>query len=97
MEMRGIQLSNPTLGGILPSDVVAAPESTARAIESTKQQTANRGDIIQLDDGAAEEAERLSYDQPEGRQGKAIYAYQAISTQPRRDALQQMLKVDLYA
>jgi len=53
--------------------------------------------IVGLDEGAEQAAERLSYDQPSGWQGKATFAYQSVSRQEKREQLQQMLRVDLYA
>lgn len=53
--------------------------------------------IVRLDEGAEQAAERLSYDQPSGWQGKATFAYQSVSRQEKREQLQQMLRVDLYA
>lgn len=57
----------------------------------------NSAGIVRLDEGAEQAAERLSYDQPSGWQGKATFAYQSVSRQEKREQLQQMLRVDLYA
>ncbi|MGL4753665.1 MAG: hypothetical protein ACRCXB_14895 [Aeromonadaceae bacterium] len=100
MEMSGIQMTPQTLASVnasvaLPSATTAS--ATARPASSEQHSATSRADVVQVDAAATEEAERLSYDQPDGRQGRAVYAYQSVSMQPRREALQQMLKVDLYA
>ncbi len=76
-----------------------APARPPQADEVNEQAAGrqNSAGIVRLDEGAEQAAERLSYDQPSGWQGKATFAYQSVSRQEKREQLQQMLRVDLYA
>lgn len=76
-----------------------APARPPQADEVDEQAAGrqNSAGIVRLDEGAEQAAERLSYDQPSGWQGKATFAYQSVSRQEKREQLQQMLRVDLYA
>ena len=85
------------LGSIAPlrpqsSEVVA---ETATSQRQSQGQSSNG--VVLMQAGAEEEAERLSYDQPSGRQNKALVAYDSVALQQKREQLQQMLHVDLYA
>ena len=85
------------LGSIAPlrpqsSEVVA---ETAASQRQSQSQSSNG--VVLMQAGAEEEAERLSYDQPSGRQNKALVAYDSVALQQKREQLQQMLHVDLYA
>ena len=80
----------------------AVAPARRQQVEEVSEQGARRQDskaagIVRLDEGAEQAAERLSYDQPSGWQGKATFAYQSVSRQEKREQLQQMLRVDLYA
>ena len=86
------QSSAVGLGSILPP----RPQSTDAVAESTSQRQTSSG-VVLMEEGAEEEAERLSYDQPSGRQNKALFAYDSVALQQKREQLQQMLHVDLYA
>jgi len=44
-----------------------------------------------------EQLQRASYDAPDQRQQKAISAYQSFASQDKREQLQQMFAVDVYA
>ena len=76
-----------------------APARPPQADEVDEQAAGRQSSagIERLDEGAEQAAERLSYDQPSGWQGKATFAYQSVSRQEKREQLQQMLRVDLYA
>jgi len=76
-----------------------APARPPQADEVDEQAAGrqNSAGIVRLDEGAEQAAERLSYDQPSGWQGKVTFAYQSVSRQEKREQLQQMLRVDLYA
>jgi hypothetical protein len=73
--------------------------SAARPASRPQEETArsSKEGVLLVSDEAQEAAEQLTYDQPSGREGKALMAYQSVATQSRRDELQQMLRVDLYA
>ncbi len=64
-----------------------------QAEESTEKQN----NTVVFADGAEEAAEQLMYDQPSPKQSRAIYAYQDVAMQERRNQIQQMVSVDLYA
>ena len=85
------------LGSIAPlrrqsSEVVAETAASQR-----QRQGQSSNGVVLMQAGAEEEAERLSYDQPSGRQNKALAAYDSVALQQKREQLQQMLHVDLYA
>lgn len=80
----------------LTSAAPARPQS-ATGLPSQTASRQNSTGVLLVDEGAEQAAERLSYDQPSGRQGKASYAYESVSRQEKREQLQQMLRVDLYA
>lgn len=89
------------LGSIAPlrpqsSEVVAETASSQRQSQGQGQSQSSNG-VVLMQAGAEEEAERLSYDQPSGRQNKALVAYDSVALQQKREQLQQMLHVDLYA
>lgn len=44
-----------------------------------------------------EQLKRASYDEPDQRQQKAIFAYQSFANQDKREQLQQLFAVDVYA
>lgn len=73
--------------------------SAARLVSQTQEDGAcgSKEGVLLVSDEAQEAAEQLTYDQPSGREGKALMAYKSVATQTRRDELQQMLRVDLYA
>lgn len=86
------QLTTVGLGSIASS----RPQPATEVREQASQRQSSAG-IVLSSNGAEEAAERLSYDQPSGRQGKAVVAYESVSRQEKRDQLQQMLRVDMYA
>ncbi|MCD8547872.1 MAG: hypothetical protein LRY38_05445 [Aeromonadaceae bacterium] len=53
--------------------------------------------ILQVDPDAVAAAARLRYDQPSGRESRAVAAYQTVARQERREQLQSLIQVDLYA
>ena len=73
--------------------------SAARPLSRTQDDTARgaKEGVLLISDEAQEAAEQLTYDQPSGREGKALMAFQSVASQSQRDELQQMLRVDLYA
>ncbi len=81
------------LGSITP----LRPQSSEAVAETTTSQRQRSNGVVLMQAGAEEEAERLSYDQPSGRQNKALVAYDSVALQQKREQLQQMLHVDLYA
>ena len=87
------QLTAVGLGSIAP----LRPQSSEAVAETTTSQRQSSSGVVLMQAGAEEEAERLSYDQPSGRQNKALVAYDSVALQQKREQLQQMLHVDLYA
>lgn len=83
------------LGSIAPLRPQSS-EVVAETAASQRQSQSSNG-VVLMQAGAEEEAERLSYDQPSGRQNKALVAYDSVALQQKREQLQQMLHVDLYA
>ena len=87
------------LGSITP----LRPQSSEAVAETASSQRQSQGQgqssngVVLMQAGAEEEAERLSYDQPSGRQNKALVAYDSVALQQKREQLQQMMHVDLYA
>lgn len=83
------------LGSIAP----LRPQSSEVVAETAASQSQGQSSngVVLMQAGAEEEAERLSYDQPSGRQNKALVAYDSVALQQKREQLQQMLHVDLYA
>jgi len=81
------------LGSITP----LRPQSSEIVAEAATSQRQSSNGVVLMQAGAEEEAERLSYDQPSGRQNKALVAYDSVALQQKREQLQQMLHVDLYA
>ena len=84
------------LGSITPLRPQQSTDAVAEATTSQRQSQSSNG-VVLMQAGAEEEAERLSYDQPSGRQNKALVAYDSVALQQKRERLQQMLHVDLYA
>ena len=81
------------LGSITP----LRPQSSESVTEAATSQRQSSNGVVLMQAGAEEEAERLSYDQPSGRQNKALVAYDSVALQQKREQLQQMMHVDLYA
>ncbi len=95
MQIRSLNIAT-TSPGKLGVDGVSSSFRPATAIKDEPERSA-KAEIVLTSEGAEEAAEQLSYDQPSGREGRALMAYQTVATQSRRDELQQMLRVDLYA
>ncbi len=96
MTIRAVDMASPDLarvglGAVSPA-VVNRP-----AVAKEEQQQRSAPPVVLMADGAEEAAERLGYDQPSGREGRAVSAYQSIARQERRDELQQLLRLDVYA
>ncbi|MDZ7903323.1 MAG: hypothetical protein U5L01_12620 [Rheinheimera sp.] len=53
--------------------------------------------MLEREQSLGDEAETTYYDEPDGRTQKALDAYQSLASQQKREQLQQMLSVDLYA
>ena len=100
MDVRALDLSLQQstavgLGSITPLRPQSS-EVVAETATSQRQGQSSNG-VVLMQAGAEEEAERLSYDQPSGRQNKALVAYDSVALQQKREQLQQMMHVDLYA
>ncbi|WP_409419948.1 hypothetical protein ABHF91_08855 [Pseudaeromonas sp. ZJS20] len=53
--------------------------------------------VLLVDPDAVAAAARLRYDQPSGRESRAVAAYQTVARQERREQVQSLIQVDLYA
>ncbi len=82
---------------VLPADPTQQESSGQNASSRAASTSAQTGQGIIMAEGADEAASRLSYDRPSGQQNRAISAYQSVAWQQRREAVQQMVNVDLYA
>ena len=97
MSMGALDTSLQQLTSVGRTAVAPARPPQADEVDEQAAGRQSLAGIVRLDDGAEQAAERLSYDQPSGWQGKATFAYQSVSRQEKREQLQQMLRVDLYA
>lgn len=101
-DIRNTTLITPASGG--------APSRSLKPLQDaldkpTSQQPSGKGitiagDAVALLDANFESAtadEKTSYDEPDGRTQRALEAYQSLAGQQKREALQQLLSVDLYA
>ncbi|GAA4492642.1 hypothetical protein [Pseudaeromonas paramecii] len=82
---------------ISPTGLDAGRSATqAPQVQAATGATTNPG-ILQVDPDAVAAAARLRYDQPSGRESRAVAAYQTVARQERREQLQSLIQVDLYA
>jgi hypothetical protein len=85
-------------GGVDPRALKDATESPSqRASQSTPQGQGVKSSVAVMAMLDTEQLERAGYDAPGQRQQKAISAYESFASQDKRDQLQQMFAVDLYA
>lgn len=82
---------------VLPVDPSQQDNASQKTDSRAATSEAQTGQGIVMAEGADEAASRLSYDRPSGQQSRAISAYQSVAWQQRREAVQQMVNVDLYA
>ena len=95
MQIRSLNIAT-TSPGKLGVDGVSSSFRPATAIKDEPERSA-KAEIVLTNKKTKKTTKQLSYDQPSGREGRALMAYQTVATQSRRDELQQMLRVDLYA
>ena len=99
---------NPAITQGLSGVAVRTPKTVQDSFEKASNQTPTgkginaSGEVLALLDAEREqslgdEAETTYYDEPDGRTQKALDAYQSLASQQKREQLQQMLSVDLYA
>jgi len=99
---------NPAITQVLSGAAVRTSRSVQDSVEKPASQTPNgkgitaSNDVVALLDAqrkpsAGDEPESTFYDEPDGRTQKALNAYQALASQQKREQLQQLLSVDLYA
>lgn len=87
---------------LIPTGLEAGRSATAATRPSVGESsvagpaTVSAG-ILQVDPDAVAAAARLRYDQPSGRESRAVAAYQTVARQERREQLQSLIQVDLYA
>lgn len=90
-----------SIGGVSPSaqpaSSVSGQSTDTNSTQTTSSASLSSGGTFRTSSQAEDAAERLTYDQPSGRQNKALSAYHSVARQEKRDAIQQMLTVDLYA
>jgi hypothetical protein len=73
------------------ADTIVLPaEKTSQGVRSSAAV------LSQLDD-ALNQQQRTAYDQPQARQQKALAAYQQLETFSKREQIQQVFGVDLFA
>lgn len=85
-------------GGVGPRALKDATQSPSQSTPNTTPQgqgVKSSAEVMALLD--TEQLNRASYDAPDQRQQKAISAYQSFASQDKREQLQQMFAVDLYA
>ena len=89
-------------GGVGPRALKDATGSPSQSASQNTQNATPQGqgvkssaEVMALLD--TEQLSRASYDEPDQRQQKAISAYQSFASQDKREQLQQMFAVDLYA
>ena len=97
MTIRSIDMASQDLTRVGLGAISPAITNRSGAIKEEQQEQRQPTSVLLMADGAEEAAERLSYDQPSGREGRAVSAYQSIARQEKRDELQQMLRLDIYA
>jgi hypothetical protein len=99
---------NPTITQVLSGAAVRTAKSVQDAVDKPSGQTPNgkgitsSGEVLALLDAQREEsvdaqAKSTFYDEPDGRTQKALDIYQSLAVQQKREQLQQLLSVDLYA
>ncbi len=96
MTIRSIDMASQSLTRVGLGAVSPATANRPDAVKEEQQERSSPA-VLRMAEGAEEAAERLSYDQPSGREGRAVNAYQSIARQEKRDELQQLLRLDIYA
>lgn len=85
-------------GGVGPRALNDATQSSSQSSQQATPQgqgVKSSAEVMALLD--TEQLERASYDEPGQRQQKAISAYESFASQDKREQLQQMFAVDVYA
>ncbi len=99
---------NPAITQVLSGVAVRTPKTVQDSVEKNASQTPSgkginaSGEVLALLDAQREQsigdqADATYYDEPDGRTQKALDAYQSLAGQQKREQLQQLLSVDLYA
>lgn len=91
----GLRQVNGGVGPRALKDATQSPSQSAQNATPQGQGVKSSAEIMALLD--TEQLNRASYDAPDQRQQKAISAYQSFASQDKREQLQQMFAVDVYA
>ena len=91
----GLRQVNGGVGPRALKDATQSPSQSAQNATPQGQGVKSSAEVMALLD--TEQLRRAGYDEPDQRQQKAISAYQSFASQDKREQLQQMFAVDLYA
>ena len=91
----GLRQVNGGVGPRALKDATQSPSQSAQNATPQGQGVKSSAEVVALLD--SEQLNRASYDAPDQRQQKAISAYQSFASQDKREQLQQMFAVDVYA
>jgi len=99
---------NPAITQVLSGVAVRTPKTIQDTVDKPASQAPSgrgiksSGEVFALLEAEREQllsdgARSTFYDEPDGRTQKALDAYQSLAGQQKREQLQQLLSVDLYA
>jgi len=91
----GLRQVNGGVGPRALKDATQSPSQSAQNATPQGQGVKSSAEVMALLD--TQQLSRAGYDEPDQRQQKAISAYQSFASQDKREQLQQMFAVDLYA
>ncbi|ALZ74404.1 hypothetical protein [Rheinheimera sp. F8] len=91
----GLRQVNGGVGPRALKDATQSPSQSAQNATPQGQGVKSSAEVMALLD--TDQLARAGYDEPDQRQQKAISAYQSFASQDKREQLQQMFAVDLYA
>lgn len=91
----GLRQVNGGVGLRALKDATQSPSQSTQNATPQGQGVKSSAEVMALLD--TEQLSRAGYDEPDQRQQKAISAYQSFASQDKREQLQQMFAVDLYA
>ncbi|HEY0906096.1 hypothetical protein [Rheinheimera texasensis] len=91
----GLRQVNGGVGPRALKDATQSPSQSPQNATPQGQGVKSSAEVMALLD--TEQLNRASYDTPDQRQQKAISAYQSFASQDKREQLQQMFAVDVYA
>ncbi|MCC5855439.1 MAG: hypothetical protein JJU10_07175 [Idiomarina sp.] len=90
-------LASQTVGTTVPrgnvNPITAQSRNEDRQPEALPRRSTRVADLA----AAAEQRAALTYDEPAGDSRRAVSQYQDVATFAKRDSLQQMVGIDIYA